>query len=630
MLDLWQRNQEIASQPQPGEARDLPATAGEAFETAWTYGRQFGQSIARSNARAAVLDDYIGEVRKKTGTDLSKEFMPDVAGGGQTGVTNFDAANERVAKLKADNPNLDIAPLDDDEIEKRTIAKSRKAMTNYEAMAAREKTTGGSLGFFGGSLASTAADPINLLALPVAPAEGLGLLATALRWGAITTTTQAAIEAAGAPFHEAVQPGYEASGAPAGNILEAAVGGAVLGGAIKALGNTWTRVKSGKWPTSVRDAGNVVESESHTAQSNIYPGIEGEVAHGEALAKTIDDIVKGKPADVTIAPEVQAASDARVAPIIDAIEGANKAARDAEAERAAPTGLTPELPFKATALAANEDAAVSRIADHVQEISRGEAPRSPVTLKPVEPREALHGFRSYDIAAADGSKLADLDVVDHGEQLEIGWVGPSEDAPLYLDLGPGKVRAVLDQLSKLYPDAKFVTGTRISGARSPLGDAMPEVTVPLRRRAQSGGYDMPREQAEAAARTLMKTEPEQARALLNHLTVSPQSTGDALAQPNMLAKLTAAQAEETAIRGDARAAMLRDLATPEHQEALRADIDRARMTTDRKIPVGVDEKGEPVYRNLDAAMEEVDAYKAAAEQIQLCANPAPEPVESAA
>jgi hypothetical protein len=49
------------------------------------------------------------------------------------------------------------------------------------------------------------------------------------------------------------------------NILEAGLGGAVLGGGLKGLSALWTRQKTGAWPRTVRDAGNVVESEAQIA-----------------------------------------------------------------------------------------------------------------------------------------------------------------------------------------------------------------------------------------------------------------------------------------------------------------------------------------------------------------------------
>jgi hypothetical protein len=71
------------------------------------------------------------------------------------------------------------------------------------------------------------------------------------------------------------------------------------------------------------------------------------------------------------------------------------------------------------------------------------------------------------------------------------------------------------------------------------------------------------------------------------------------------------------------------IASPQHVEALQADIDRARMLGDVKIPIGKDENGEPIFRSVDAAMREVEGYQAAAEQIQACAAPVAPEAEAA-
>ena len=72
--------------------------------------------------------------------------------------------------------------------------------------------------------------------------------------------------------------------------------------------------------------------------------------------------------------------------------------------------------------------------------------------------------------------------------------------------------------------------------------------------------------------------------------------------------------------------MAKTLTAPDHQDAIRADIDRARAMGDVQVP-GVDENGNHTMIGVDKAMDEVDAYKAAAEQIQACANPAQEAAE---
>jgi hypothetical protein len=72
--------------------------------------------------------------------------------------------------------------------------------------------------------------------------------------------------------------------------------------------------------------------------------------------------------------------------------------------------------------------------------------------------------------------------------------------------------------------------------------------------------------------------------------------------------------------------MTKTLTAPDHQDAIRADIDRERALGDFKVP-GVDENGNHTMVGVDAAMDQVDAYKKLAEQIQVCANPVQEAAE---
>lgn len=331
-LDIFQNDQQQSMAPQPGERHDLPTTFEDNFNAAWSEGQMFGSSLSQFNARGSVINDYADDVRNKTGTDLSEDLAAKEGGV----PLDYDAINAKVAALKAKDPSLDIAPLSDDEIDRRAIQKSRAARTGYDAMSQGERTFGGKVGSFLGSAASSTVDPINIVGLAVAPEEGLGILATALRWGGIAATSQAAIEGIGGSYREQVQPGYAESGEPAANILGAAVGGAVLGGTTKALGDAWTRVKTGEWPRSVRDVGNVVESEANIADSNVLPGAEGEAAHRAALGGATDQIVNGEPVNVdqAITPEMQKSlADSAPAP---ESEAALPAAEPEELNRALP------------------------------------------------------------------------------------------------------------------------------------------------------------------------------------------------------------------------------------------------------------------------------------------------------
>ena len=68
-LDLYQGDQEQAAKIQPNEGTRLPSGFDENMHAAWSDGLLFSQSIARGNARAAMLGDYVDEIRQKTGND---------------------------------------------------------------------------------------------------------------------------------------------------------------------------------------------------------------------------------------------------------------------------------------------------------------------------------------------------------------------------------------------------------------------------------------------------------------------------------------------------------------------------------------------------------------------------------
>jgi hypothetical protein len=563
-LDLYQGDQQQAATIQPNEGHDLPSGFTENLRASWADGQMFSQSIARSNARAAVLGDYLDEIRQKTGNDLSKEFIPDVAGGGQTGVTDFDTANERVARLKAQYPELDLDPLSEDEIEKRAVAKAQSAHRTYETLQAGEKTWGGSFGSFLGGAGSAAADPINILALGVAPETGgIGIVSSALRWGALAGVSQAAIEASSGSFKEEVQPGYTESGAPLADIGGAFVGGAVLGGTTKALGNLWSRVKTGQWPTSVRDAGNVIESEAHVADSNPFPGAEGEVAHREALVKTIEDILANRPVQIDhiITPDFLGRSRALV-------------------ER-----LQTEQPM---ALPIINQRAFELIAEQDR-----------LTKRDAELASSLESMPAGDASAAD--RLNRLQAV---EQQIAEVTNPAAKRALnerrdqiLVDTNPEKLQAA----------AAPIEARRAAEAeRASIADRLEQIT---QEHANLQASTLPEMQLPALGQSERIPGGPAQMELPFETAPEPKPATDPGPQPAMQ---TADQMRKT-------------LTSPEHQDVIRGDIDRAidenaaAGNSDIMVP-GIDENGNHTMVSVHSAVDEVDAYKKLADDIQACAT----------
>lgn len=502
-LDLYQGDQQQTAKIQPNEGTRLPSGFDENMRAAWSDGRLFSQSIAQFNARGAALDDYAAEVKDKTGFDLTSDLAAKEGGA----PIDYDAVNFKIAALNKTNPSLNIPPLSDDEIDKRALAKAQDAHRTYDLLNAGEKTFGGKVGSFLGSAGASAADPINILALAVAPETGgASILGSALRWGAVAGVSQAAIEASSGSFKEQVQPGYMASGEPLMNVAGAAVGGAVLGGTTKALGNLWSRVKTGQWPTSVRDAGNVIESEANVTDTNIFPGVEGEVAHRQAMVKSVDDIYAGRPVDVSehITPELQqaAAIERVISPAVKVNDKIYTGINHAEA-----------LQQAADELGVDIDKIHTKVDDNKQS--------------------------QFDAWVTSSGRFVD-----------------SKEAARLVNSPHEK----LDSL-----DQEFLQQTPAKQLELPL---TPD------------------------------TEP-----MPPKLAVEPGPTAPLQTPEQMRETLT----------------------SPEHQDVVRGDIDRAidanaaEGKSDIMVP-GIDENGNHVMRSVNDAVDEVDAYKKAATDIQACAT----------
>lgn len=727
-LDMFQQTQsDTDAYVAQHNAPRLPATFGDAFQAAWDENRMFGQSVSSQNAHVSALDDYLNDVQRRTGEPFSD--LPADEASLSSPASLLPMINDRVAKLNAANPDLKLDPLTEEGLDQRAIAKSREARAGLADMSQREKTAGGSVGQFLGGAAGTATDPINLAVAPLAAPEGLGLLATAMAWAGIAGGTQAAIEATGAPYRDMVAPGYSQSGEPARNILGAAAGGAVLGGTLKGLGMAWTRAKTGEWPRSIRDAGNVTESEANVANSNVLPGLEGEVAHREALAKSIDDVVAGRKVDVPDAVTAPPLAPAAEAPGFDVFHGSphdferfdSSKIGTGEGTQAYGHGLYlaehPDVAKSYTMLGENtvggrpfdlndpvhtasglidQYGTREKALDYVRKKAAddpyyGDVQRVLESQKNIPALETSGNMYQVRINA-DREHFLDWDTpinqqsdfirsklgdkpetgAQYHEQMTRGQKGSEIDFAnahanmgipgiKYLDRGSraggegtrnivlfddnlaqvthknGEPLSLFDQHEARVDMAMDERGaaraatptTTEIAPRLPLEPTKPElhqatIADSVQSIAKMVGHDMPREEAERVAQMVVKaSSDEQARAILSSVADRPQTVADYPPTP-----LTKSREGELPTAPEPKV-VEQTVGSPEHDAALRADIDRARATGDVKIPAGVDEKGEPIFRSVDSAMDEVDAYKAAAEQIQACANPPAEPAEAA-
>lgn len=617
ILDLFPHTQDEA-QATAQPVQQLPATFGETFEAAWNNGRLFSQSIAHGNAQKAAFDDYLDEVKRATGEDIRAKVY--------SNVNPLATAQEEVRRIKVDPRFANVADIDEDSLERRTIQKARDAQRADVEMGARDKTMGGVLGGFLGSTASTVADPMNIVAMVFAPEAEAGVLISALKWGALAGAGEAGSQILGAPFHEKVQPGFIESGAPLASIAETALFGGVAGGAFKALGNTWTRVKTGAWPRSVRDAGNVIESEANIQNSNVWKGTPGEVAHRKALLTALDQVLAEEPVNILhiITPEIENASRS----IITRLEG--------EAGMALPI-------FDERAVSLLSEQAQLRERDSLLQTERGNIPEGDpaaaeklARLTQIESEMAqAQGPERRALAQRRDELLTDTTperLREAARPVELARANEAERDSIRVRLTQiESQQAAIDAEARLSPAGRQMLGQRMparlvpfervrlaaqegaAGAGEALGNSIKQI-------AREGGTELDEDEVRALLKQFAKLTPEQADDAAKNLRVSARSMA-------AVAKSGASKAADEVSQPVAPArleTLAKVMDTPEQQAAVRTQLETA-GEPGKTVVYDVDEKGNPVEVSLGKILREIDDDRAAADQIEACVTPAPEP-----
>ncbi|MGY5803379.1 hypothetical protein ACXHMN_18780 [Rhizobium sp. LEGMi12c] len=142
-----------------------------------------------------------------------------------------------------------------------------------------------------------------------------GILATALREGAVTASAQAASTAIGYGYRTQVDPNF-GLGSAAYEVAAAGVGGAVLGGGLKGLAGLWDRVRTGEWPSHIADAANVVQREAAIPGNRQEWTPQAKAIYRTAIDKASDDLFAGRP--VELPPETFLQGQARPGRVYDA------------------------------------------------------------------------------------------------------------------------------------------------------------------------------------------------------------------------------------------------------------------------------------------------------------------------
>jgi hypothetical protein len=643
MLDLWENDAQATAAPQPGEATDVPASFGEKFAGEWAYSKAVSGAFADANARNSALSSFVDQIKQAGGGDAFDAAYAAYPGNFDAMLTTsdtLDVANGVVAQLRQKNPSLELQPLTDDELNRRALSLQQGAQATYGDLQARGSTFGGMVGGFLGSVSASAAEPQNIAALAIPIGGELGYLRAALAGAGLFAGSQAVSEAAN-PNRSQVIPGYS----PAGAVGEAAIEGAALGAGGEAvargLGALWTRFKTGAWPTSVRDAGNLVESEANVQATNILPGADGEAAHRDALGQSIDQILNGKPVDVDIARASQALM-ARLqserpfaVPVVDmgAIARTSEEAGLRERSAAISDQLASLAPGDQGA--AETLARVRQVEGDMAQAPSFEARRAlsnrrdelladttPEQLQaaaaPLEQRRTLSAEQSsiddrLSEIAAERAKLTPPSD-EPAQPFNLGQTSPASlTPPTLFDIHTGRIDNLM---------AMRAGGTDMRPALENGITALGELT----------GHTMPPEDAAAIAKRVAGAgSDDEARAILNETVARPRTIRETLpSEPSPVsAPVSAVPARSFAESVEAD----KTLADPRGDVAMQAEAERqlAQLAADKKgntlIPVGVDDKGEPIYRSLANMLSEAKADRDAAARLEACMTPMSEAAE---
>lgn len=276
----------VLQNAQQNLAQDLPAGFGEAFDVAARYGMEWKSALGTQIARERAMNDYIQDVRDKTGETLPNPAF--LVGGG-----SLDDFNSAQAKIVEKYPNVNyltpLAPGDIDAMGQRRMA---KAHDDAAAFQSRETTWGGTAGSFLGSQASLVADPVMLATLPLGGVGEAGIALRALEFAGIAGGSEAVNAGLTYKSHEAAVPG--SSKEIPGAIVGAALTGGVLGGALGALGK-WLGAGEKVLPTTIRDDVNAGTSEAQFAAVNPFPTAAGEAAARDAHVDATTSMLRGEP-----------------------------------------------------------------------------------------------------------------------------------------------------------------------------------------------------------------------------------------------------------------------------------------------------------------------------------------------
>ena len=267
----------------------------------------------REKTRAEIQDEFIREFYQASGQRLSRWL----GGAGVNPISEREeSARKQVEQWRKANPDAELRDFPTVEfLDQETKRRAGEALERSASLASRSTGFGSAVGGFIGTAAGAIRDPINLMTMGLGAGAASGILRTAIVEGAVGSGSEALIQGFNYGFRSKVDKNYSASTALY-EIAASGAGAAVLGGSIKGLADVWSRAKTGKWPSHVRDTANVVTREAAIPNSRFPQTIAGETAHRAAIAKSLDDLARGRP--VELPPETFIEANARPGRVYDA------------------------------------------------------------------------------------------------------------------------------------------------------------------------------------------------------------------------------------------------------------------------------------------------------------------------
>jgi hypothetical protein len=273
----------------------------ERFKSDFSAMQNYSNSDAAGRLRDSVQSDFVRRFYEESGQRIPNWFR---ATDDDTAVVLEKTARDQFDAWKAAHPASDLTWPDDNHVQAEVVRRATVAKDASDRLAARSGRVSG-LGGFLGAAAGAMTDPINMLSLGIGGGSAAGVLRTALREGAIGVFSQAGVEGVTFGFRRKVDPNFGV-GEAAREVAAAGVGGAVLGGGMKALAELWSRAATGEWPRSVRDVANIVSREASVPVNRMDRSAQGQSVYRSALEKAADDIVRGRPVEIPESAFLQA------------------------------------------------------------------------------------------------------------------------------------------------------------------------------------------------------------------------------------------------------------------------------------------------------------------------------------